>query len=583
VSFGERFRSAFDVLTGKANAVPTQEIWTPSLQDKFWIPVGTTFKPGTLVGYLSRAQSGYFDRLQAFYDDMLSRDAHLRAEIEKATMYVSGATLTVQPPAALRKTAAQKSPESVAAHEVAEYVDEQLRSPDVGIEDAIATLLGGRWRGIAGLQVLVEPGLGPKGREKLSSLTAVPSQRFGMDPKSLRLVLRPDAGSGEFVYLEDLGPSLVWLATDLEFTNPARRGLFRACMHPWLIRNEGLLWWANFVQLFGQPIRTGTYPPGDDDARKTLAGILDAMGASAWATIPKGSEINFVEATQRVSSNNSPHEMIFEWCAREMSKLIMGHTQTADVQRGAGSKQSAETGDDVSLRLAKAEAKLVARVLRNQLVKGLVERNFGPDATVPDVRLDVEKAKDLLEISETFKNFNDAGLMGEITSRDFHEITGLATAEDGEPMLPQAQKIVPPPLPGSPADRAPSRALPPAQQPGPDGGAGAAGGSVVPFPGSVRRSSPDVPVTAAPAVEPLLLRATAAAYGAGEEIVGPYRDLIDAAVAEGLTLNQILVRVLHRARADNPPPERLIGLLAAVQLDAELRGLFTAQKAKPNA
>ena len=65
--------------------------------------------------------------------------------------------------------------------------------------------------------------------------------------------------------------------------------------------------------------------------------------------------------------------------------------------------------------------------------------------------------------------------------------------------------------------------------------------------------------------------------GLGEEIVGPVRDVIARAAADGITLDQLLARLRHRVTADDIAP-RLQGQLGAAMLDGLMRGIVSERE-----
>jgi hypothetical protein len=156
---------------------PTEEVWSRSQNDPVVVSVGRSFKPEDLRGYISQASSGYLAPLQSFYEEMLARDAHLKALTDTAEDYLTEASVSVLAyPSTLRRGSAASSAEAKIAHEIAFAVDQELSRPEVRLDLAIRHLASGFWRGVAGVRVVVDP-TGP--RERLVSLEPLPSQRFG--------------------------------------------------------------------------------------------------------------------------------------------------------------------------------------------------------------------------------------------------------------------------------------------------------------------------------------------------------------------------------------------------------------------
>jgi len=421
---------------------PTEEVWSRSPNDPVVVSVGRSFKPEDLRGYISQASNGYLAPLQSFYEEMLARDAHLKALTDTAEDYLTEASVSVLAyPSTLRRGSAASSSEAKIAHEIAFAVDQELSRPEVRLDLAIRHLASGFWRGVAGVRVVVDP-TGP--RERLVSLEPLPSQRFGFDYETGALTFDPK-GDNEPVPLDRFGASVILHLAETGVINPSRRGIFRPVMNFWLIRNLGLGWWARFIELYGTPFRKGTYPEGNDEVKETLIAVLKEAGNAGYAALPEGSNIEIIDTFQRITGH-SPHQVMSEYAAREMSKLILGHAQAIEVQQGTGSVQGSKHGDLVAVRKTNARALQIARILRDGFVYPYVARNWGPDVALehtPEVKIVLEQRGDLLDISKAIMNFVQAGVET-ITVSDFHALTGFSVPQPGEACLR------PVPMPGQP-------------------------------------------------------------------------------------------------------------------------------------
>ena len=80
----------------------------------------------------------------------------------------------------------------------------------------------------------------------------------------------------------------------------ARTGLFRVLAWPWLFKNFAVRDLAEFLEIYGLPLRLGTYNPNtsDDKARATLLRAVIGIGHDAAAIVPEGMKIEFKEAAR---------------------------------------------------------------------------------------------------------------------------------------------------------------------------------------------------------------------------------------------------------------------------------------------
>jgi len=98
--------------------------------------------------------------------------------------------------------------------------------------------------------------------------------------------------------------------------------------------------YAQFAELFGQPIREGTYDGYDEDARAKLLKDLSEMGGSPVLVHPNGTTVTLHEVAN--SSNSAlMYKTLIEICKSEISTLVLGNTLTTN----AGDKGSRALGE----------------------------------------------------------------------------------------------------------------------------------------------------------------------------------------------------------------------------------------------
>lgn len=409
-------------------------------------------RPEDIAQKIRKAEQGDLSDLLSFEDEMLARDAHLQALVSTSIDYLLEATFAVLPyPSVLRRESQKGSAEAKRAQIIADYVEEELRRPEVRIDTTIRTLGGAFGRGVGGVQPVVEPGAvdvkGVGKCERLSALVPIPYQRFGFSPSTGDITISLDGSTdkSKIRTLSQLGSSVVVLTTDQEIVNPARRGYLRAVLAHWLVRNLGLGWWSRFVELYGVPFRQGTYPTGDDESRRALMAICREAGNAAYAVLPEGARLDIVDTFQRISGH-SPHQSIAEFSGREMSKIILGHAHAIEVQQGTGSVQGSKASDVIAVRRTNARGLQIAQTLRNQLVWGMVARNFSIEdayAYTPEIQIVLEQRESMNLVADALDKLVKAGLRS-IPVIEVHKLIGVRVAEPGEPTL---QPI---PMPGQP-------------------------------------------------------------------------------------------------------------------------------------
>jgi phage gp29-like protein len=567
-------------------------VYQPSVFDRLVLPEGQKYTPDHLSRYLRDAHLGRTRDLFGFYSEMRARDPHLDNEIVGQTDMIASANLDALPFPSFKQPVkgAALTGDAAIAEEVSSFLFERYSAPDYKLTAARVALCDGEWMGVGGYELDVQPDPRPGKYELIRSMEPIPPQRWWTELNGTRLMFQPYGTWEPLIPVEDLGPKgtaqLVVHQTDVAVPSPSRRGVLRRCLNYWLIKQRGIVWWAQFVQNFGSPQLMGFYDVGTDGAKAILERAFNDFGQGSKMILPKGSEVTPLESANRLA-RETPHEAIADWCDRQVSKVVSGHDQSSGVQADTSSKQSSETGQEKSTRRAQSRADRIADTIREWDAKPAVAREFGPDIAArftSILTLHVDRPKDLQALSEAFKNF-DAAHVESIPVQEFHDITGIRSPEDGEECLGDAARVraanAPPPpvaLPfGRPMPVAPEPKTEPADPKAADEQA-AALARILPFARDVLRAAKAESTDPHAALSSLLKKAAQASEGAGEEIVKPYRDLIVAAVKEGATINQIVTRVMHRQKAQLDAP-RLMDLLAATIAEAALQGVQLERRA----
>lgn len=109
---------------------------------------------------------------------------------------------------------------------------------------------------------------------------------------------------------------------------------------PWAIYKRGDVGdWAQYIELFGQPIRVGKYGAYDIESRSQLEEALDKAGGSLAIMIPKEADLQLIE---NKSSNGTGdlQEKFLNICDQQLSILVLGQTETTKSSRSSGYAQS---------------------------------------------------------------------------------------------------------------------------------------------------------------------------------------------------------------------------------------------------
>lgn len=189
-----------------------------------------------------------------------------------------------------------------------------------------------------------------------------------------------------------------------------RSGLARLAAWSWMFKAYTQRDWAIFTQTYGQPIRVGKYHAGaSQDDRDTLYRAVANIAGDCAAIIPEGMNIDFVEASN-VTAGSALYEKRADWLDRQVSKAVLGQTNTTDAQAGGLGSGQANAHNDVREDIEKADGKAASAVLNRDLVRPWCDLEFGPGNAYPKVRITRPEQEDLKLLSESLKEMVPLGL-----------------------------------------------------------------------------------------------------------------------------------------------------------------------------
>lgn len=235
---------------------------------------------------------------------------------------------------------------------------------------------------------------------------------------------------------------------------PVRGGLARLAMIMYVIKSYTVKDWLSFVEVFGMPIRIGKFADGASEEQKAvLLNAVANIGTDAAAIIPNTMVIDFEESN---AGKDVPFEGLAAWCDEQVSKAVLG--QTATTQGTPGRLGSDDAQHEVREDIRDDDALKLAETLNRDLVRPLVDLNFGPleGRLYPRVCLREEEAEDLKLLSEALVPFVDRGMRVEASV--IRDKFGLPEPEAGAEVLTAK---APAPAPGAAGEEDEDMPMPP--------------------------------------------------------------------------------------------------------------------------
>lgn len=237
-------------------------------------------------------------RLQRLYRTALT-DGHLTAAVEKRQMRVTGQSFR------LVNADGTENEELTALFKRRWFLN--------FMEEALTVVTHG-----ACLIVLTPP----RKRGELPGFKLVPREHYVPESKAVI----EDLSNDDRLIVLDQPQHEPWC---MHLGNARELGLLYKAVPYVVFKNASSTAWAEYADLFGQPIRKATVPP--NMTAQQLMQIdqqLEKMGRSAYIRLPNGVNFDLTSASGR--SGIEVFKERGEYCNHEMSKLVEGQTMTSD-------------------------------------------------------------------------------------------------------------------------------------------------------------------------------------------------------------------------------------------------------------
>lgn len=381
--------------------------------------------PLKLASLMKRAEEGDLIAQCELAEDMEEKDAHIQSELSKRKMALLNVEWNIRPPRNPSKE------EQYDADLLQELLEDATWLEDAFFDMADATLktfanLELRWEVVEGIQLVT----GYDHRD--------PSW-FQTHPDN-RNQLRLRDGSHQGAALNPFG----WISHTAKAKSGylTRRGLVRVLAWPFLFKNYSIRDLAEFLEIYGLPIRLGKYPEGATEREKTtLLRAVMSIGHNAGGIIPKGMDIDFQNAADGASD---PFMAMVAWCEKSQSKAILGGTLTSQADGKTSTNALGNVHNEVREEIRDFDLKRIAATLTRDLVFPLYALNGKSYRTrhrIPRFEFELTEAEDIERLSKALPGLVNMGMR--IPLAWAHEKTQIPQAREGEPVLqPQPEPAI---------------------------------------------------------------------------------------------------------------------------------------------
>jgi phage gp29-like protein len=213
------------------------------------------------------------------------------------------------------------------------------------------------------------------------------------------------------------------------------RGMRDVAWYYWLLKQTVLQNWGAYAERFAMGIRVGYYPLGQENGKENMENVLRNLQGDVAATLPRSSpdqkdyEIDIMEPS---ASRATTFADLCRWLTSNIKELIVGQSATSEASAGGMGSNVASQHAKTFSRHTRYVAKCLEEAVTDQIVRRLVELNFGPDAPVPEFRYAVPDP-DSSEWMKGVDAFIRAG--GEVSEAEVRDRLGITKPKPGEGVL----------------------------------------------------------------------------------------------------------------------------------------------------
>ena len=177
-------------------------------------------------------------------------------------------------------------------------------------------------------------------------------------------------------------------------------GKLLTCAMYSLYKINGFGDFAQFVEIFGQPVRIIYYDAYDTKTKEQLSTLLKTSGSSLAMMIPKQAQFQMLDG-KTANSNGDLQLNFIRACNDEMSIAVLGNTETTAASRSSGYAQ-AKVQSEQQFEITKSDLAFVQNTLNDAKFLRILQ-SYGYPVTEGggfefEQEVDIEKLKARLDI-----------------------------------------------------------------------------------------------------------------------------------------------------------------------------------------
>ena len=420
---------------GRVEIVQPQNLYLSSS-----VRIGGQLDPVQVSNIVRQADIGYLWQLIDLAREAREKDCHLHAVLSTFELSLAGMNINIVP-----------ASDDDFDKEVAAFVEEMLEQfgpyPENEQSCDLYTLIQHLAGGFYYSHSVAELIWGYRD-QKLVPIAAEPIQprRFLVEPTSNRLHFWDPQGGIVYpgINLKAIYPYRFIQFEPIVLGNGrAREGLMRPLIWAAMFRNWAFRDWMSLAELAWKPWRIGYYDKEEYASTADIQGLINAvnlLSTNGGTVLPKTVELD-IQWPKGTNSGKggSAHRELVDFMASEMSKAVLGQTQTTD---NGSSLSQARVHQEVRHDRRDSAARAIAAALQLQLVGPAVWLNYGKtrkvgkkeiDVRLPQIRLTANDTNDAEMATVLVKLCKDLGLP--VPVRWLYDTFGIPAPKPGEQVI----------------------------------------------------------------------------------------------------------------------------------------------------
>lgn len=214
-------------------------------------------------------------------------------------------------------------------------------------------------------------------------------------------------------------------------------GLLLACSMYAIYKRGNFADYAQYVEIFGQPVRVIKYDAFDTQTRNELKTVLDESGSSLAMMIPKQADFEMLDG-KNTNGDGKLQLGLKDACNQEMGIAILGNTETTSSSDSSGYAQ-AKVHSEGQMEITKSDLKDVANELNCEKFLSIL-RSYGFNTEgkfIYEKEIDLSELKTRMEI--------DTFVSGKVPVSDdyYYEAYGIPKPDNYDELKAKMEANVP--------------------------------------------------------------------------------------------------------------------------------------------